>query len=221
MKMNTLTITGYEQVQIKHFLDSLTLVPAIRDAVGIKADLHLIDVGTGAGMPGIALKILLPKTRVALLDSVSKKTAFLQHIIDRMRLDYVNIITGRAEEVGHQPEYRERFDIVVSRAVTKLPTTIEFTLPFCRIGGLTIAQKKGAIGEELSQAARAIDILGGKLREVKEVNLQLLAETSCAIGQASANKTLYYFSYFLLEVIGMNVCSALGCPDFVIFSNSC
>jgi len=175
-RMNLTSITGYEQVQIKHFLDSLTLVPAIRDAVGIKADLHLIDVGTGAGMPGIALKILLPETRVALLDSVSKKTAFLQHLKDRMRLDYVNIITGRAEEVGHQPEYRESFDIVVSRALTKLPTTIEFTLPFCRVGGLTIAQKKGAIGVELSQAARAIDILGGKLREVKEVDLQLLEQ---------------------------------------------
>lgn len=180
-KINLTAITDYEEVQLKHFLDSLTLVPALQDVTGAKEGLFLLDVGTGAGMPGLPLKIFLPEIRLVLLDSVAKKTAFLKHLAGRLGLDYVNILTGRAEEVAHDPDYREKFDVVVSRAVTRLPTVVELTLPFCRQGGLTIAQKKGAIEEELSRVARAIDILGGKVKEVRKIDLELLEQRSLVI----------------------------------------
>ncbi len=180
-KINLTAITDYQEVQLKHFLDSLTLVPALQDAPWAKGEFTLMDVGTGAGMPGLPLKIFLPEIRLALLDSVAKKTAFLKHVTDRLGLDYVNILTGRAEEFAHDPDYREKFDMVVSRAVTRLPTVVELTLPFCRQGGLAIAQKKGAIEEELSRVARAIDILGGKVKEVRKIDLELLEQRSLVI----------------------------------------
>jgi 16S rRNA (guanine527-N7)-methyltransferase len=173
-RVNLTAITDYEEVQLKHFLDSLTLVPAFEDKAWSKGDFLLLDVGTGAGMPGIPLKILLPKVRLVLLESVAKKTAFLQHVVNCLSLDHVEILTGRAEDIAHQDSYRERFDLVVSRAVGRLSTIAELTLPFCREGGLFIAPKKGKIEEELSQAAKAIDTLGGKLKEVKKVELKLL-----------------------------------------------
>ena len=175
-RVNLTAITDYEEVQLKHFLDSLTLVPALEGKAWAKGDFLLLDVGTGAGVPGIPLKILLPKVRLVLLDSVAKKTAFLQHVVNCLSLDHVEVLTGRAEDLAHQDSYRERFDLVVSRAVGKLSTIAELTLPFCREGGLFIAPKKGQIEEELSQATKAIDALGGKLREVKKVELELLEQ---------------------------------------------
>jgi 16S rRNA (guanine527-N7)-methyltransferase len=172
--VNLTAITDYEEVQLKHFLDSLTLVPAFEDKAWSKGDFSLLDVGTGAGLPGIPLKILLPKVRLVLLESVAKKTAFLQHVVNCLSLDHVEVLTGRAEDIAHQDSYRERFDLVVSRAVGRLSTIAELTLPFCREGGLFIAPKKGKIEQELSQAAKAIDTLGGKLKEVKKVELELL-----------------------------------------------
>ena len=180
-KINLTAITDYQEVQLKHFLDSLTLVPALQDTPWAKGEFTLLDVGTGAGMPGLPLKIFLPEIRLVLLDSVAKKTAFLKHLAGRLGLDYVNILTGRAEEVAHDTDYREKFDLVVSRAVTRLPTLLELTLPFCRQGGLTIAQKKGAIEAELSRAAMAIDILGGKVKEVRKIDLELLEQRSLVI----------------------------------------
>jgi 16S rRNA (guanine527-N7)-methyltransferase len=175
-RVNLTAITDYEEVQLKHFLDSLTLVPAFEDMSWSKGDFFLLDVGTGAGVPGIPLKILLPQVRLVLLESVAKKTAFLQHVINRLDLAHVEVLTGRAEDMAHQGSYRERFDLVVSRAVGSLSTIAELTLPFCREGGLFIAPKKGQIEEELSQAAKAIDTLGGKLKEVKRVELELLEQ---------------------------------------------
>ena len=125
-------------------------------------------------MPGIPLKILLPKVRLVLLDSVAKKTAFLKYLVNCLELNHVEVLTGRAEDIAHQGNYRERFDLVVSRAVSKLSTMAELTLPFCREGRLFIAQKKGQIEEELSQAIGAINILGGKLKEIKKVDLPQL-----------------------------------------------
>ena len=170
-RVNLTRITGYEEVQIKHFLDSLTVTLTWQPPI-VNAGFRLIDVGTGAGIPGIPLKILLPDIRLTLLDSVAKKAAFLHHIRQKLGLDNVEIVVGRAEEIAHQPKYREKFDIVLSRGVAPLVTLVELTLPFCLIGGSFIAQKKGAIGQEISQASRAISLLGGKLREVKKVNLE-------------------------------------------------
>jgi len=170
-RLNLTAITDYEEVQIKHFLDSLTVVQALKRLLS-SASFHLIDVGTGAGLPGIALKILLPDIKLVLLDSTAKKAAFLHHIKHKLGLNNVEIVVGRAEAIAHEVQYREKFELVLSRAVARLPTLVEFTLPFCAIGGCFIAQKKGAVQPEMSQASRAITLLGGNLREVKRVDLE-------------------------------------------------
>jgi 16S rRNA (guanine527-N7)-methyltransferase len=168
--MNLTKITDYEEVQIKHFLDALTVTLACQPQIS-QTETRLIDVGSGAGIPGLPLKILFPNIRLVLLDATAKKAAFLHHIKQKLGLDNVKIVVGRAEEVAHLSNYRERFDIVLSRAVASLPTLVELTLPFCTIGGSFIAQKKGAIDPELSRATKAISILGGNLREMKRVDL--------------------------------------------------
>ena len=170
-RVNLTTITGYEDVQIKHFLDSLTVTLAWQPPIG-NAAFNLIDVGTGAGMPGLPLKILLPNIKLVLLDSIAKKAAFLHHLKHKLGLDDVEIVVGRAEETAHPTQYREKFDIVLSRAVAPLPTLVELTLPFCTIGGSFIAQKKGSIEPEISRATKAIRLLGGNLRGVKRVDLE-------------------------------------------------
>ncbi len=170
-RMNLTTITDYEEVQIKHFLDSLTVTLACQPQIS-QAETRLIDVGTGGGLPGIPLKILFPNIRLVLLDSTTKKATFLRHLKQKLGLDNVEIVVGRAEEVAHLSEYREKFDIALSRAVASLPTLVELTLPFCTIGGSFIAQKKGDINIEIDRADKAIGLLGGKLREVKRVDLE-------------------------------------------------
>jgi len=170
-RMNLTAITSYEEVQIKHFLDSLTVTLAWQQPI-TNADFRLIDVGTGAGIPGIPLKILSPNIKLVLLEATAKKAAFLRHITHKLGLDSVEIVVGRAEEIAHLTKYREQFDMVLSRGVAPLPTLVELTLPFCAIGGSFIAQKKGAIGTEISQAARAISLLGGNLKEVRRVDLE-------------------------------------------------
>ncbi len=170
-RVNLTAITDYEEVQIKHFFDSLTVTLGWQPPVS-GADSQLIDVGTGAGIPGIPLKILFPDIKLVLLDSTAKKAAFLDHLKQKLRLDNVEIVVGRAEEVAHETQYREKFDMVLSRGVASLPTLVELTLPFCKIGGSFIAQKKGAIDPEISSSSKAISLLGGSLREVKRVDLE-------------------------------------------------
>ncbi len=167
-RMNLTSITGYEEAQIKHFLDSISIIQAISKA----QSLRVIDVGTGAGLPGIPLKIVLPDMKLTLLEATAKKTKFLHHIIDKLGLKDVNIVTGRAEEVGHNPEYRERYDLVLSRAVAPLPALVELTLPFCGVGGNFIAQKKGDIIREMERARKVVSLMGGIFKEVKSVSLE-------------------------------------------------
>jgi 16S rRNA (guanine527-N7)-methyltransferase len=170
-RINLTSITDYEEVQIKHFLDSTTVTLALAKEDMNKPDLSIIDIGTGAGFPGLPLKILLDQSRLVLLDSTAKKAAFLHHISQKLNLSNVEIVTGRAEEIAHLPLYRQQFDLVVSRAVASLPTVVELALPFCQISGKFVAQKKGEISQEITKAGKAINVLGGKLNQVMEIEL--------------------------------------------------
>lgn len=174
-RMNLTAITDYEEVQTRHFLDSLTIITAINPADKARP-LYVIDVGTGAGLPGIPLKIVLPHIRLVLLEATTKKGKFLEHLITRLGLKNTEIVNGRAEEVAHDARYREKFYLVLSRAVASLPTLVELTLPFCAVGGCLIAQKKGDIEDEVRQSQKAIGLLGGILSEVKPVDLEELRD---------------------------------------------
>ena len=173
-RMNLTRITDFEEVQIKHFLDSLTVTLAMQQRKG--GNFRLIDVGTGAGLPGVPLKILLTDIELVLLDSTARKASFLHNLTQKLGLDNVEIVVGRAEDVAHNPGYREKFEMVLSRAVAPLPTLVELTLPFCAVGGRFVAQKKGAIDPEVSKATRAIGMLGGSLREVLAIDLEELPD---------------------------------------------
>jgi len=170
-RVNLTSITGYEEVQVGHFLDSLTVTLAMKLPAGV-GSFGIIDVGSGAGLPGIPVKILLPDVKLVLLEATAKKANFLRHLIAKLVLDNVEVVVGRAEEVAHDAQFRERFELVLSRAVAPLPTLAELTLPFGTVGGSFVAQKKGTIDPEVSKASRAITMLGGNLREVKGVDLE-------------------------------------------------
>ena len=172
-RFNLTAIVDYQEVQIKHFLDSLTVSLAmVTDGSGVR----VMDVGSGAGLPGIPLKIAWPQIRLTLLESVGKKTVFLSHLVNALGLEDVEVITGRAEEVAHLSSYREKFDIAISRGVAGMATLSELCLPFCRIAGIFIAQKKGDINQEVIKAEKAIALMGGQLLQVKPVNLPDLAD---------------------------------------------
>jgi len=170
-RVNLTSITGYEEVQVKHFLDSLTVTLVLKPTV-VGKSFSVVDVGTGAGLPGIPLKILLPDVKLVLLEATAKKADFLRHFMSELRLDDVEVVVGRAEELAHDARYREKFELVLSRAVAPLPTLVELTLPFCAVGGSFVAQKKGAIAPEVAKASRAITVLGGNLRQVKGIDLK-------------------------------------------------
>lgn len=170
-RVNLTRLTSYEAVQIKHFLDALT-VSLVWPPAKPGVRLRVIDVGTGAGIPGMPLKILFPDIRLTLLDATAKKVAFLDHLSRKLELDNVDIVVGRAEDIAHQADYRESFDIVLSRGVAPLVTLAELTLPFCCPGSSFIAQKKGNIAPEVAEAREAISLLGGKLREIKRISLE-------------------------------------------------
>jgi 16S rRNA (guanine527-N7)-methyltransferase len=170
-KINLTAITDYSAVQVKHFLDSLTITLALSGKEMERTDFNIVDIGTGAGFPGVPLKILLPQPRLVLIEPTTKKTAFLHHIIRKLELENIEVLNSRAEAAAHLPLYREQFALALSRAVALLPTLVELTLPFCQIGGRFIAQKKGEIEQEINGAKKAIAALGGKLGQIKKIEL--------------------------------------------------
>jgi 16S rRNA (guanine527-N7)-methyltransferase len=159
--MNLTAITVFDEVIQKHFIDSLSIVKAIR----INQNIRLIDIGTGAGFPGIPLKIAFPDIEVVLLDSLNKRINFLNEVISKLELIKIKTIHGRAEDFSRDKEYRERFDFCVSRAVANLSSLSEYCLPYVKINGKFISYKSGKIEEEIKYSKKAVHVLGGKIEE--------------------------------------------------------
>lgn len=176
-KFNLTAIKEPKDVEIKHFADSLSCLLAIRVSHTSTA-IRLIDVGTGAGFPGVPLKIVCPDIRITLVESVGKKVKFLNHLIEKLELKNVIVIQSRAEEIGQQAEHRERYDWAVARAVAVMPILLEYLLPLVKVGGKVLAQKgesapAEAQGKDAEKAAR---ILGGTLDQIKQVELPTIVE---------------------------------------------
>lgn len=172
-KMNLTAITEPEEVAVKHMLDSLLCFRAEVFPEGCS----VIDVGTGAGFPGLPLKIWKSALQVTLLDSLQKRVRFLQEVSDALRLEDVVCLHGRAEEYGRDKRFRQRFDVAVSRAVARLSVLAEYCLPFVKPGGCFVALKGAKYREELEAAGAALSVLGGKLERVKTVVLPQVEET--------------------------------------------
>jgi 16S rRNA (guanine527-N7)-methyltransferase len=170
-KINLTRIVDYRSVQVKHFLDSLTVTIALSRTELESPDFSIIDIGTGAGFPGVPLKILFPEPRLVLVEPTVKKTDFLRSLLERLQLAGADVLNHTAEEAARLPGHREQYSLVVSRALALLPTLAELTLPFCRVGGRFVAQKKGEIDVETDGARAAIAAMGGELEQIKRIEL--------------------------------------------------
>jgi 16S rRNA (guanine527-N7)-methyltransferase len=164
--VNLTAITAPDEIAVRHFLDSLRLALSWGESPR-----SLIDLGTGAGFPGVPLKILRPELRLTLVESIRKKAAFLEHIAEALDLEDVEVIVGRAEDVGRAHSHREMYDVAAARAVAELSVLAEYLLPLCRVGGRALAPKGAGIAEEVARARGAIDILGGRISAVETVEL--------------------------------------------------
>ena len=165
-RFNLTAITDPDEILRKHFLDSATIL-----AMYDKLQVRVLDIGAGAGFPGLPLKILRPQWRVVQLEATGKKVTFLRHMIETLELREIEAVQGRAEELAHQQAYRASFDLVTARAVASLPILLEYAAPFCRVGGQIILPKKGDVAEELAQGKLAARHLGSALRADRAVTL--------------------------------------------------
>lgn len=178
--MNLTAITDFNEVLKKHFIDSLSIVKAVKGIDGydffemnVNSDscISIIDVGTGAGFPGIPLKIVFPHIKLTLLDSLQKRIKFLDKVIMELSLKDVNTVHGRAEDYARPDKLRERYDLAVSRAVANLSTLSEYCIPFVRVGGKFISYKSEKLREEISDAEKAVSILGGRIQKQVDYTL--------------------------------------------------
>lgn len=160
---NLTAITEVDAVNVRHFLDSLTLLNALPFAPGAR----VIDVGTGAGFPGLPLKLAQPEIHLALLEATGKKVTFLEHLIALFKLEGVTTIKARAEDAAHDEAHRTAYDLVVARAVARLPSLLEYLLPFARVGGFCVAMKGRTAQTEADDSAHALEILGGRLKSIE------------------------------------------------------
>ncbi len=174
-RLRLTALTDPEAVQRRHFLEPLALLAALEeiDALGKTA----IDIGSGAGFPGLPIKIVRPALRLTLLEANAKRAAFLERLVQRLSLERVTVINDRAEEVAHNPEYREAYDLVLARAVAPLPTLVELTLPFLRLGGVLAAPKGSGAPREVREAAAALRACGGHVESIHPLQIPG-AETS-------------------------------------------
>ena len=166
-KMNLTAITDSEEIAVKHFLDSLTGIRLV-DFSNVKS---LIDLGTGAGFPGIPLKIMFPEMSVTLADSLNKRITFLNSVIEQLELYNITAVHGRAEDLARKPEYREQFDVCASRAVANLATLSEYCIPFIKIGGQFLSYKGPDADREVQEAKNAIDRMGGRFKNCDHFTL--------------------------------------------------
>lgn len=180
--MNLTGITEYEEVNEKHFLDSVSIVKAL-DLNTVET---VIDIGTGAGFPGIPLKIVFPHLKIVLLDSLNKRIQFLNRVIEELNLEDISTIHGRAEDFAKQTGYREQFDLCVSRAVANLSTLSEYCLPYVKVGGSFIPYKSGEIDDEVESAKNAVHLLSGKIKNIIKFKLP---ETEIGRSFVVINKT--------------------------------
>lgn len=164
-KINLTAITQEDEMILKHFVDSLTIVKYLKEGATV------IDVGTGAGFPGIPIKIVREDVNVVLMDSLNKRLKFLDEVIKELELKKISTIHSRAEELARSKKYRESFDVATSRAVANLSTLAEYMLPFVNVGGKCICMKGSEVEEELEQAKNAISVLGGKINTINTFNL--------------------------------------------------
>lgn len=171
-KFNLTAIRDVEGIRIRHFLDSLSCILVARE-LGAK---RLIDVGTGAGFPGIPLKILYPNLKLVLVESIGKKASFLEYAVNKLNLSDTSVLQSRAEELGQSKQHREKYDVALARAVAHLPTLVEYLLPLIKIGGFMIAQKGASGPAELHQAQNAVKLLGGEVRVIKHLTLPTIVE---------------------------------------------
>ena len=165
--MNLTAITDFDEVLEKHFEDSLSLI----QAVDLEKSQAVIDLGTGAGFPGIPLKIAFPNLQITLADSLNKRILFLDDVIRELGLTGIDTVHGRAEDLAKNSDYREKFDLCVSRAVANLSTLSEYCLPFVKIGGKFISYKAGECDEEVAASKSSIFLLGGKISDIKKFEL--------------------------------------------------
>ena len=188
-KYNLTAIRDAQSIRTKHFLDSFSCVLAWKE----NPPRHLVDVGTGAGFPGIPLKILYPSMRLTLVESVGKKAAFCRHAVEALRLEAVDVVAARAEDVGRTAAHREAYDWAVARAVAALPVLAEYLLPLTQVGGTMLAQKGESGPMETHQAENALTLLGGLVRQLIPVTLPGVAEDRylVVVDKVAATPPLY------------------------------
>ena len=184
-KINLTALTSPEDVAVKHIIDSLS---CFKQEL-FKPGTTLIDVGTGAGFPGLPLKIYYPELKLTLLDSLNKRVKFLQLVVDKLNLNGVEVIHARSEEAARQKKYREKFDLASARAVARLPILAEYCLPFVKVGGTFIALKGRQYEEEMTEADKAVKVLGGKIAEAVPVKLPGLEDKRAVIYIEKIKKT--------------------------------
>lgn len=175
-RFNLTAITDWDGVLVRHFLDSLSCLKALPRAE-LTGGARVVDVGTGAGFPGLALKIVCPGMRLTLLEATRKKVTFLEHMVHELELKDVEVVHGRAEALGQDLPHREQYDWALARAVAEMPTLAEYLLPLVRVGGTALAQKGEGAAAEVHEAEAAIMTLGGQVRQLVPVELRGLAET--------------------------------------------
>ncbi|MAU12300.1 MAG: 16S rRNA (guanine(527)-N(7))-methyltransferase RsmG [Anaerolineaceae bacterium] len=184
-RMNLTAITEPDEVRVRHFLDSLSIAMVMGFDPGDK----VVDVGTGAGFPGLPLAIAYPQVSVTLMDATAKKITFLEHVANECGLTNLTLVHARAEDAGNDPAHREQYDVVVARAVARLPSLLEYMLPLAKIGGFCIAMKGETAAEELVDSKRALYMLGGEAKPIEDVTFPQIDRTHFLVTVEKVKKT--------------------------------